>query len=152
MARLPYSRINDRLLAGPMPHSAEHVQALRDEGVVVVVNLCEEREYWDGEREVVTAAYEAAGIRELHLPVKDGSTVPHAVLDAAVDGMAHGVVYVHCRGGRERSATVAAALLAASEGLPVDDALAAARAGRPVFSPLPWQLAGLRSWASQSTN
>jgi len=63
MARLQYSRLNDSLLAGPMPHTAAHVQALRDEGVVVVVNLCEEREYWDGEREAVTSAYEAAGIR-----------------------------------------------------------------------------------------
>jgi atypical dual specificity phosphatase len=151
MARLPYSRLNDRLLAGPMPHTEEHVAALRDEGVVVVVNLCEEREYWDGERETVTAAYEASGIRELHLPVKDGSTVPHAVLDAAVDGMRDGVVYVHCRGGRERSATVATALLAATEGVPVDEALELARAGRPIFRPLPWQLAGLEAWAGRAT-
>ena len=134
-----------------MPHTEEHVDALRAEGVVVVVNLCEEREYWDGEREAVTAAYGAAGIRELHLPVKDGSTVPHAVIDAAVDGMRHGVVYVHCRGGRERSATVATALLAAGEGVPIDEALALARAGRPVFKPLPWQLEGLHAWAGRST-
>ncbi len=151
MARLRYSRLNDRLLAGPMPHSESHVQALHDEGVVVVVNLCEEREYWDGERETVAAAYDAAGIRELHLPVKDGSTVPHEVIDAAIDGIGDGVVYVHCRGGRERSATVATALLAADQGVPIDEALALARAGRPVFKPLPWQLEGLHAWAARPT-
>jgi hypothetical protein len=32
-------------------HSAEHVATLHDEGVQVVINLCEEREYWVGERE-----------------------------------------------------------------------------------------------------
>ncbi|HEY0387454.1 MAG TPA: sulfur transferase domain-containing protein [Gaiellales bacterium] len=150
MARLPYSRLNDHLLAGPMPHAREHVEALRAEGVVVVVNLCEEREYWDGERETIAEAYRDAGIRELHLPVKDGSTVPHDVIDAAVEGMQHGVVYVHCRGGRERSATVATALLAASEGVPIDEALERARAGRPIFRPLPWQLEGLQAWAARS--
>jgi atypical dual specificity phosphatase len=151
MARLRYSRLNDSLLAGPMPHTEEHVQSLRDEGVVVVVNLCEEREYWDGERETVTSAYEAAGIRELHLPVKDGSTVPPGVIDAAVEGMQHGVVYVHCRGGRERSATVATALLAAREGVPIERALELAQSGRPVFKPLPWQLEGLHAWATRPT-
>jgi atypical dual specificity phosphatase len=132
-----------------MPHSREHVAALKDEGVVAVVNLCEEREYWDGERETVLEAYSAAGIEELHLPVKDGSTVPHDVIDAAVEAMQHGVVYVHCRGGRERSATVATAILARSEGIPVEDALEMARAGRPVFQPLPWQLEGLQAWAKR---
>jgi atypical dual specificity phosphatase len=150
MGRLRYSRLNDSLLAGPMPHTEAHVQALRDEGVVVVVNLCEEREYWDGERETVTSAYEAAGIRELHLPVKDGSTVPHGVIDAAVEGMQQGVVYVHCRGGRERSATVATALLAAREGMPIERALELAQSGRPVFKPLPWQLEGLHAWAART--
>lgn len=149
MARLNYSRLNDRLLAGAMPHAAEHVDSLQNEGVVVVINLCEEREYWDGERETVLAAYRASGIAELHLPVKDGATVSHEVIDAAVEGMAAGVTYVHCRGGRERSATVATALLAASEQMPIDRALELARAGRPVFEPLPWQLAALRAWAAR---
>jgi len=151
MARLRYSRLNDVLLAGPMPHTPEHVEALRAEGVVVVVNLCEEREYWDGERETVREAYGAAGIRELHLPVKDGSTVPHDVIDAAVEATQHGVVYVHCRGGRERSATVATALLAAGQGMQIDEALEVARTGRPVFQPLPWQLEGLHAWAERPT-
>ena len=48
MARLNYSRLSDRLLAGAMPHSAEHVATLQDEGVQLVINLCEEREYWVG--------------------------------------------------------------------------------------------------------
>src|SRR6476620_11525196 len=92
MARLNYSRLSDRLLAGAMPHSAEHVATLHDEGVQLVVNLCEEREYWVGEREAVLSAYGKLRIRELHLPVKDGATIPPAVIDAAVTGGASNVV------------------------------------------------------------
>ena len=148
MARLNYSRLNDALLAGAMPHAAEHVRSLDREGVRHVVNLCEEREYWEGERAIVLAAYDAAGIVEHHMPVKDGATVPAAVIDAAVVVSDGGAVYVHCRGGRERSATVAAALLSASEGISIDRALRRSQELRPTFRPLPWQVDALRAWAT----
>ena len=121
--------------------------ALRAEGVTAVVNLCQEREYWDGERELIVSAYLAHGIVEHHLPVIDGSTVPADVLNAAVRLAHEHVVYVHCRGGRERSATVATALLARIEGLSIDRALELAKERRPIFAPLAWQVSGLRAWA-----
>jgi uncharacterized protein (TIGR01244 family) len=150
MAALRYSRISDTLLAGPMPFGHAHVDQLIAEGVGAVVNLCEEREYWDGERAEVLTAYRAAGIVEHHLPVRDGSTVPVDVIAAAVEVAGDNTVYVHCRGGRERSATVATALLAASEGLEIDRALERARERRPIFAPLPWQVTALRAWASDA--
>jgi atypical dual specificity phosphatase len=123
------------------------VVALRAEGVTAVVNLCQEREYWDGERELIASAYLEHGIVEHHLPVIDGSTVPADVLDAAVRLADQHVVYVHCRGGRERSATVATALIARIEGLSIDRALELAKERRPIFAPLAWQVNGLRAWA-----
>ena len=151
MARLNYSRLSDRLLAGAMPHSEAHVDALVAEGVEVVINLCELGEYWAGEREAVLAAYRAAGVRELHLPVKDGATIPGSVIDAAVGGYDGGVAYVHCRGGRERSAAVATAILAATHRLTIAEALVMAQRGRPVFSPLPWQVDALHAWKAERT-
>jgi protein tyrosine phosphatase (PTP) superfamily phosphohydrolase (DUF442 family) len=148
MARLNYSRIGDRLLAGAMPFRADHVAALRAEGVTAVVNLCQEREYWDGERDLIAAAYAEHGIAEHHLPVIDGSTVPAGVLDAAVALAGDHTVYVHCRGGRERSAAVAVAILANRSGTTIDEALEAASACWPTCRPLPWQLAGVRAWAA----
>jgi protein tyrosine phosphatase (PTP) superfamily phosphohydrolase (DUF442 family) len=148
MAKLNYSRLTDRLLAGAMPHAAEHVGQLDGEGVRHVINLCEEREYWEDERTTVLDAYHAFGIVEHHLPVKDGSTVPAAVIDAAVTASGDGAVYVHCRGGRERSATVAAALLFASEGISIELAIRRSQELRPIFQPLPWQVAALRAWAA----
>jgi atypical dual specificity phosphatase len=147
MARLNYSRLGDTLLAGAMPFRADHVAALRAEGVTTVVNLCQEREYWEGERDMIAVAYAEHGITEHQLPVIDGSTVPADVLDAAVGLAEQHTIYVHCRGGRERSATVAIALLARMEGMPIDSALELAKQRRPIFAPLPWQLSALRTWA-----
>jgi atypical dual specificity phosphatase len=148
VARLNYNRLGDRLLAGAMPFRADHVEALASEGVTAVVNLCEDREYWRDERELVLAAYLDARITEHQLPVIDGSTVPAAVLAEAVRVARQGTVYVHCRGGRERSATVAAAIISATEGVSVERALAQARERRPTFRPLPWQVHGLEAWAA----
>jgi atypical dual specificity phosphatase len=148
MARLNYHRLGPSLLAGAMPFSREHVEALRGEGVTAVVNLCQEREYWDGERELVLDAYREHGIEEHHLPVIDGSTVPDDVLDEAVRLAGNNTLYVHCRGGRERSATVAVAVIAQVEGLAVDHALEQAVQRRPVFKPLPWQVSALRVWGN----
>ena len=147
MARLNYHRLGDSLLAGAMPFRADHVDALHAEGVTAVVNLCQEREYWEGERALILEAYASHGITEHHLPVIDGSTVPAEVLDQAVALARSHTVYVHCRGGRERSATVAIAVISDLEGLPIEDALAEARQRRPIFAPLPWQVSGLHSWA-----
>ena len=147
MARLNYHRLGDSLLAGAMPFRADHVDALHAEGVTAVVNLCQEREYWDGERELVLGAYSARGITEHHLPVIDGSTVPPEILDQAVEIARANTVYVHCRGGRERSATVAIAVISVLEELPISEAVDEAQRRRPIFAPLPWQVTGLHSWA-----
>ena len=131
-----------------MPYTADHVRALRERRVSDVVNLCEDREYWDGERAAVEAAYAAAGIREHRLPVTDGSTVPADVFDAAVAASGEGVLFVHCRGGRERSATVCAAVLSRQRNVDVQEALRIAQQANPVFRPLDWQLRGLIAWST----
>jgi atypical dual specificity phosphatase len=149
MARLNYHRLGDSLLAGAMPFRADHVEALHGEGVTAVVNLCQEREYWDGERQLVLDAYAAHGITEHHLPVIDGSTVPPEILHQAVEIARANTVYVHCRGGRERSATVAIAVISTLEGLEIDHAVEQAKSRRPIFQPLPWQVSGLHSWQAE---
>jgi atypical dual specificity phosphatase len=135
-----------------MPHATAHVEALQAEGVRTVINLCEEHEYWDGERAAVEAAFLHARIAEHRLPVPDGATIPPDVLDQAVAAAAGETAYVHCRGGRERSAAVAVALLAARRGITIDEALADAKARWPTCRPLPWQMAGVRAWAAGRTS
>lgn len=130
-----------------MPYTAAHVALLGAEGVTGVINLCEDREYWEGERAQVEDAYRLAGIVEHRLAVTDGATVPPGVLDRAVELAGSGTLYVHCRGGRERSATVCTAILSSEHGIEVDEALRRAQQHNPVFRPLPGQLLGLAAWA-----
>ncbi len=147
-APLRYSALGSGLLAGRMPHATSHVESLHAEGVRTVINLCEEHEYWDGERAAVEAAFADARIAEHRLPVPDGATIPPDVLDRAVEAAAGETTYVHCRGGRERSAAVAVALLATRRSVSIDAALADAKARWPTCHPLPWQIAGVRAWAA----
>jgi protein-tyrosine phosphatase len=53
---------------------------------------------------------------------------------------------VHCRAGWQRSATVAAGVLALREGLPIEDALAVLRERKPTAEPLGHQRADLLAW------
>ena len=148
-APLRYSSLGSGLLAGRMPHAAAHVEALDAEGVRTVINLCEDHEYWDGERAAVEAAFRRADMTEHRLPVHDGATIPPDVLDRAVAAVGDETAYVHCRGGRERSAAVAVALLVRRRGVSVETALADAAAAWPTCRPLPWQIAGVRAWAAE---
>jgi atypical dual specificity phosphatase len=147
-APLRYSSLGSGLLAGRMPHATAHVEALDAEGVRTVINLCEDHEYWDGERSAVEAAFRRAEMTEHRLPVPDGATIPPDVLDRAVEAAGQDTAYVHCRGGRERSAAVAVAILASRSGTTIDEALEAASARWPTCRPLPWQIAGVRAWAA----
>jgi len=148
-ARLRFFALGSDLFAGRMPHAAAHVAELDAAGVRTVVNLCEDHEYWDGERAAVEAAFRDAGIVEHRLPVHDGATIPPDVLDRVVAAVGNDPVYIHCRGGRERSAAVAVAVLATRRGVTVDAALADAAAHWPTCRPLPWQIAGVRAWAAE---
>jgi predicted protein tyrosine phosphatase len=53
---------------------------------------------------------------------------------------------VHCRAGWQRSAAVAAGVVAIREGLEIDDALAAVKQRKPSAHPLPHQIRDLRAW------
>lgn len=103
-ARHWWDRVDDRLLVGAFPF-ASHVPRLASEGVRAVVNTCEE---YAGP----AAAYARANIVQLRIPTIDFQPptiedIQHAVafIDQHVEN-GHSV-YVHCKAGRGRSATVA---------------------------------------------
>lgn len=96
--------VDDALVLGARPNNtdAEQLSAI---GVTGVVNTCDE---YAGPGSV----YEKQGIEQLHIPTIDFT---HPLIDdveAAVDFITRhandgGRVYVHCKAGRARSATVA---------------------------------------------
>jgi protein-tyrosine phosphatase len=54
--------------------------------------------------------------------------------------------YLHCRAGWQRSAAVAAGVVAVTDDIDVDQALAYVQSRKPSADPLPQQRADLKRW------
>jgi protein-tyrosine phosphatase len=149
--RFGHAEVADGLVTGSYPTDAGDVAALKAEGITRVFNLCEDCEYEEGAREAVGEALRAAGIEEQRLELVDyGGLMPGAIELAATavaawldDGER---VYLHCRAGWQRSATVAAAALAVRDDIPPDEALAQIKRRKPSSEPLAHQLEDLHRW------
>ena len=151
--RFGFAAVGDNLVAGAYPLDEEDVRRLAGGGVDVAYNLCEDAEYEVGSREAVTAALAEAGIEERRLPLVDyGGLSPEALERATSEVLgelaAGRRVYLHCRAGWQRSATVAAAVIALREALPPEQALGVLRERKPSSSPLPHQRQDLLAWWS----
>jgi protein-tyrosine phosphatase len=148
-----FADVMDSLFIGAYPLDGQDVAMLDRIGIQRVLNLVEDGEYRQGERDDVTAAYAAAGIIEERLELTDFAGLPVEAVDEAVSiicaWLDQGLcVYVHCRAGWQRSAAVAAGVIALREGVDVDEALAYVQRRKPSADPLPHQREDLRRWWS----
>lgn len=147
-----FATVDDGLVTGGYPLDAQDVAALVDgAGITRVLNLCQDTEYEPGERDAVSAAYAAHGIVEERIDVIDfGDVLPGALeqgVRVAVPWLQAGeTVYIHCRAGWQRSATVAAGVLAVRHGIEPDAALGRIKRRKPSAQPLHHQLEGLWRW------
>lgn len=150
--RFGFAEVGDDLLMGAYPQDAADVATLRDAGVTAVFNLVQDVEYQRaGGREACAAALAEAGIREERIAVIDyGNLLPGHIEHAATTITrwldAGERVYVHCRAGMQRSAVVAAAVVALHEGLDARTALDRVRARNPHAEPLSHQRSDLWRW------
>jgi atypical dual specificity phosphatase len=147
-----FGAVAERLYTGAYPLDEGDVDLVAREGVTRVLNLCEPSEYENGEHDDVTFAYAWHGIREERIDgcVDHGHLMP-GLLERAVEQVSEWldegeVVYQHCRAGLQRSATAAAAVLVAREGLDPSDAIRRIRRARPEAEPMPHQADDLRRW------
>ena len=146
-----FADVFDDLIVGAYPLDRDDVDTLAHMGIDRVLNLTEDEEYRPGDREEVERALAAAGIAESRLPLTDYAGLPAGELDAAVctvdawldDGER---TYLHCRAGWQRSAAVAAGVVAIRTGMDIDEALDHVRRRKPSADPLPHQRADLRRW------
>jgi atypical dual specificity phosphatase len=150
-SRFGFAPVTDGLLSGAYPLDADDVRRLAAEGIVVAYNLCEEDEYAPGQREAVQAALAETGIEERRLPMTDYGRLSAESLDRAVNQVLGELeegrrVYLHCRAGWQRSAAVAAAVIAHREGIGLGEALTVLRERKPPSEPLPHQRADLIQW------
>jgi len=146
-----YADVLDELLVGAYPLDRDDVAMLQWLGVERVLNLAEDGEYKPGEREEVQTALAEAGIEEQRLALTDYGGLPAALIERAVGQVVAWLddgkrTYVHCRAGWQRSAAVAAGVVAVRDGIDVDEALALVQTRKPSADPLPHQREDLWRW------
>lgn len=123
-----WDRVDGRVIVGGVPLPWD-VDRLQREGVVAVVNLCEETEG-------PTDALRRAGIPVLRVPMHDFARPSADAVARALDVIddatrAGGTAYVHCKAGKGRSATVALCWLLREHGLDPREADRVLRQRRP---------------------
>jgi atypical dual specificity phosphatase len=146
-----FADVLDGLIIGAYPLDDADVAVLHSLGVGRVLNLAEDAEYRAGDRERIQTALHAAGIEERRLPLPDYGGLPAAMLESAVGEILGWLTegkrtYLHCRAGWQRSAAVAAGVVAIHEGLDIDEALTIVQSRKPSADPLPHQQEDLRRW------
>lgn len=152
-----FAEVGDDLLMGAYPQDADDVAALTAAGVTAVFNLVQDVEYeLDDGREACASALEQAGIAEERIALIDyGNVLPGQIELAAttvLGWLGEGErVYVHCRAGMQRSAVVAAAIVALHEGVQPLEALERVRRRNPSANPLSHQRQDLLRWWEKRT-
>jgi protein-tyrosine phosphatase len=149
--RFGFARVGERLIVGAYPTDAGDVALIAGERVDALFNLCEDCEYGHGERDAVGIALRRHGIEERRLPTVDYGGLAHDDLESAVSEIEAWLdggrtVYLHCRAGWQRSATVAAGVVARREGLDAAEALSVVRERKPDVEPMDHQQADLVRW------
>lgn len=127
-----WDHIDPQVIVGAFPFRRD-VEALRREGVAAVVNTCEE--YAGPVRE-----YAEHGIEQLHIPTTDFTHPSIGDVEQAVDFVQEHVarghtVYIHCKAGRARSATVAMCWLIKYRGMTAAQAQETLLQCRPHVNP-----------------
>jgi protein-tyrosine phosphatase len=146
-----FAEVGENLWMGAYPQDADDVAALSGVGVTRVFNLVQDVEYDDGARDACVAALAAAGIDERRVELEDFGSVPAAQIEAVAQAVLAWLqegerVYVHCRAGWQRSATVLAAIIALREDVSPFEALQRLRRRKPTANPLSHQLEDLLEW------
>jgi protein-tyrosine phosphatase len=146
-----FADVQDNLLIGAFPLDADDVAMLKWMKVERVLNLVEDGEYAPGDRAVVEEALEAAGIEEDRMNLTDYGRLPAAEVEHAVGEVIAWLdeghrVYLHCRAGWQRSAAIAAGVVAVTEGIGIEEALELVHRRKPSAQPLPQQREDLLRW------
>ena len=123
-----WDSVDEQVILGARP-TRRDVTRLAELGVTAVVNTCEE---YAGP----TAAYEQLGIEQIHVPTIDFTpptldSVCQAVRFMEQQTRRGGRLYVHCKAGRGRSATVVICWLMAARGMTASQAQAHLISCRP---------------------
>jgi atypical dual specificity phosphatase len=131
-----WDEVDDDVVIGALPFPGD-VPKLSELGIGAVVNTCYE---YEGPR----SAYQRYGIEQLYVPTVDFSHPTLESLETAVRFMENEVkqgkrVYVHCKAGRARSATVVICWLIKHDQITAREAQERLLRVRPHVNPRVWQ-------------
>ncbi|CAJ1341252.1 unnamed protein product [Effrenium voratum] len=129
-----FDKIADCLYLGSLPRSLRDLEGLKKAGVGAMVTL---NEPW--EMELSNLYVKECGLKHLHLPTPDFFAPQQQQIQEAVQFITEhanrGVgVYVHCNGGRGRSAVCVICFLASYQGLEPEKAFDLVRSKRKIAS------------------
>ena len=146
-----FAEILPEFLIGAYPTDESDVAMLHWLGIKRILNLCEDEEYPPGAREVLDEDLPDNGIQEQRISLRDFGGLPAEAIDEAVGLVTTWLdagerTYLHCRAGLQRSATVAAAVVALRRQLDPDAAMAFVQRAKPSADPLPHQREDLLVW------
>ena len=127
-----WDRVDPHVILGALPFKRDAAK-LQREGVTGVINMCEE---YPGP----TARYEQLGIEQLWLPTVDFNHPSEEFVERGAEfierhAKSGGTVYVHCKAGRARSATIVLWWLVRFRGMTPEAAQRKLLAMRPHINP-----------------
>ena len=127
-----WDEIDNDVILGAYPFPSD-IEKLSELGVGAVVNTCHE---YGGPIE----QYQRFDIRQIHIPTTDFTHPKLEDIDAAVDFMCEQIsdgrrVYVHCKAGRARSATVVSCWLIRARQMSAQEAQQTMLRARPHVNP-----------------
>mmetsp|Transcript_131406 Transcript_131406/g.227524 ORF Transcript_131406/g.227524 Transcript_131406/m.227524 type:complete len:257 (-) Transcript_131406:40-810(-) len=128
-----WDKVDDRVVLGACPLPWQ-VPAMVQMGVTGVVNCTDE---YTGP----TKQYAKAGIKQLRIPTMDFHMPSYQHVTQALQFIRSqpGVVYIHCKAGRGRAATVAACWIISSQKVTPLEAQSKLKQIRPHVSPSLWK-------------
>jgi protein-tyrosine phosphatase len=146
-----FAEVLDEFLIGAYPTDERDVGMLARLGIKRVLNLVEDEEYKPGRRQAVERALSETGIVESRIPLTDYGGLPPEELEQAVTTVSGWLdagerTYLHCRAGWQRSAAIAAGVVAIRRHLDIEDALLFVQRAKPSANPLDHQREDLRRW------
>jgi predicted protein tyrosine phosphatase len=146
-----FADVHPGFVIGAYPLDEDDVAMIARLSVDRILNLVEDSEYRPGERDAVIAALTDAGIEEHRLDTIDFGSLAPEVLEEAVGQVITWLdeghrVYLHCRAGWQRSAAIAAGVVAIRERRGIEAALEVVQARKPSADPLPHQREDLAAW------
>lgn len=139
------------LFLGTVPREADHLAELQREGVAAVVTL---NESWELPMSLASVK-DDFGMDHIHLPTPDFFAPSQADIAKAVEFIyqhvekGHGV-YVHCNGGRGRSAVCVLCFLIAKRGMTSREAFDFVRSQRSIANMLAWGGLHKQWWATKA--